>query len=81
MAIKLGVSKSTYSRWETGKKVITFEHLLNLCNITKLSIDYTLSTSNEKVYYKNKTIFKNKINQTKKRKNHKQSHKQPLKYD
>ncbi len=48
MAEKLKVSKSTYGRWETGEKIIPLKHLVNLCNLTNITLDYSLGFSNEK---------------------------------
>jgi transcriptional regulator with XRE-family HTH domain len=53
LAEKLHVSKSTYARWETGEKIIPLEHLIDLCNLAKESIDYALSLSDKR---KNLTI-------------------------
>lgn len=48
MIEKLNVSKSTYSRWETGEKIIPLKHLVNFCNEMHISIDYLLGISNDK---------------------------------
>lgn len=60
LANKLKVSESTYSRWETGEKIIPFKHLITLCNITKLSIDYILGITDEKSYFENFIIINKK---------------------
>lgn len=60
LANKLKVSESTYSRWETGEKIIPFKHLITLCNITKLSIDYILEITDEKSYFENFIIINKK---------------------
>ncbi len=52
IANKLKVSKSTYARWESGEKIIPFKYLINLCNLTKFSIDYTLGIVNKRTYLK-----------------------------
>lgn len=44
----LNVSKSTYSRWETGEKIIPLKHLVNLCNELQISIDFLLGISENK---------------------------------
>ena len=61
LAKLLNVSQSTYSRWETGEKIIPFKHLINLCNITKLSVNYTLGITNEKKYFKDDILIDKKI--------------------
>ncbi len=48
IANKLKVSKSTYGRWETGEKIIPIKHLINLCNLANISLDYALGITNEK---------------------------------
>lgn len=48
MANLLHVSKSNYARWETREKIIPLKHLVNLCNLTKLTLDYVLSLSDDK---------------------------------
>ena len=44
----LNVGKSTYARWETGEKIIPLEHLIDLCNYAKITIDYALAFTNTK---------------------------------
>lgn len=46
----LGVSKSTYGRWETDEAIIPLFHLNNLCNYFKVSMDYITGLSNERCY-------------------------------
>ena len=48
MANKLKVSKSTYARWETGEKIIPLIHLVNLYNLSNVSLDYILGLSDKK---------------------------------
>lgn len=48
MAELLNVSKSNYARWETSEKIIPLKHLVDFCNLTKLSLDYALSLNNKK---------------------------------
>lgn len=48
MADLLHTSKSNYARWETREKIIPLKHLIKLCNLTKLTLDYVLSLSNDK---------------------------------
>ena len=36
----IGVNRSTYSGWENGYDDIPLKHLIKLCNILKLNIDY-----------------------------------------
>lgn len=55
----LGVSKSTYSRWETGDKLIPLKHLVNLCNYLEISLDYALGLSNIKEKKKQKIFIHN----------------------
>ena len=54
MAKKLNISKSTYSRWETGETLIPLKHLKDLCNLTMISMDYALGLINEKKVLKEK---------------------------
>lgn len=60
IADKLGVSKSTYARWETGEKIIPLIHLVNLCNLTNISLDYVIGLSDKKDKINNKIVL-NKI--------------------
>lgn len=53
-AEKLNISKSTYSRWETGEKIIPLKHLINLCNYTNTSCDYIFGLSENKKNLKKK---------------------------
>jgi len=65
LASKLKISKSTVSRWETGEKIIPLKHLISLCNLAKVSLDYALGISNKNT--KNfKAIVINKENISKK---------------
>ena len=48
LAKKLHMSKSNVSRWETGEKVIPLRHLITLCNMTHISLDFALGLSNDK---------------------------------
>ena len=50
MAKIIGVSKSTYARWETDEAIIPLIHLNNLCNYFKCSMDYMVGLSEVKVY-------------------------------
>ena len=62
----LGVSKSTYSRWETDENLIPLNHLNDLCNYFKVSIDYMIGLTDQKQYKNvntrlNKTIIGNRL--------------------
>ena len=46
----LGVSKSTYSRWETGEKIIPTEHLVMYCNYFKVSMDFVFGLDRKNNY-------------------------------
>ena len=46
----MGVSKSTYGRWETDETIIPLNHLNNLCNYFKVSMDYMTGLSKIKCY-------------------------------
>ena len=46
----LGISKSTYNRWETGDVFIPLKHLNTLCNFYKVSMDYIIENTNIKNY-------------------------------
>lgn len=61
LADKLNVSKSTYARWETGERIIPLEHLVDLCNLTKISLDYAFSISNNRKELNKKIIINKKI--------------------
>lgn len=47
----LGVSEFTISGWETGKDYIPLRHLIKLCNLYNLSIDYILGIKRKNVGY------------------------------
>lgn len=49
-ADKLGVSKSTYARWETGERIIPLNHLNQFCNFYDVSMDYLIGISKKKNY-------------------------------
>lgn len=61
LADKLNVSKSTYARWETGERIIPLEHLFDLCNLAKISLDYAFSISNNRKELNKKIIINKKI--------------------
>lgn len=46
----MGVSKSTYARWETDEAIIPLVHLNNLCNYFDVSMDYMTGLSKQKNY-------------------------------
>lgn len=46
----MGVSKSTYARWETDEAIIPLVHLNDLCNYFNVSMDYITGFSNKKNY-------------------------------
>lgn len=46
----LGISKSTYNRWETGDVFIPLKHLNALCNFYNVSMDYIIENTNIKNY-------------------------------
>lgn len=61
MAIKLGIGKSTYARWETMEQIIPLERLNTFCNIFNVSMDYTLKLSKDNIKYKNLNKLDKKI--------------------
>ena len=61
LADKLNVSKSTNARWETGERIIPLEHLVDLCNLAKISLDYAFSISNNRKELNKKIIINKKI--------------------
>lgn len=61
LAQKLEVSKSTYARWEIGEKVIPLKHLVDLCNLTNVSLDYALGLSSSKRDLNEKLVIDNKV--------------------
>ena len=48
LAEELNISKSTLARWETGESIIPLEHLVDLCNLSKRSLDYAFGLSNNR---------------------------------
>ena len=50
MASLMGVSKSTYARWETDEAIIPLTHLNDLCNYFDVSMDYITGFSKQKNY-------------------------------
>lgn len=50
MAKIMGVSKSTYSRWETDEAIIPLFHLNNICNYFDVSMDYITGFSKTRNY-------------------------------
>ncbi len=50
MAKAMGVSKSTYARWETDEAIIPLVHLNDLCNHFDISMDYITGLTKEKNY-------------------------------
>lgn len=64
MANVLGVSKSTYARWETGEEIIPLKHFTNFCNYFNVTMDYVLGLSKKNEFNKYnycKKIDKEKI--------------------
>lgn len=57
----LGISKSTYSRWETDENIIPLNHLNDLCNYFKVSMDYMTGLTDEKQYKDTNTKLNKKI--------------------
>ena len=49
-AALMGVSKSTYARWETDEAIIPLFHLNDLCNYFDVSMDYITGFTNKKNY-------------------------------
>lgn len=50
MAKILGVSQSNYGRWELDDNFIPLNHLNNLCNYFKVSMDYMIGITDERNY-------------------------------
>lgn len=46
----LGVKRSTYAGWETGKDTIPFKRIIMLSKYYKVSIDYIMGLSNKNEY-------------------------------
>ncbi len=46
----MGVSKSTYARWETDEAIIPLSHLNDLCNYFNVSMDYITGFSKKRNY-------------------------------
>lgn len=47
----LGVSKSTYARWETAEEIIPLNHLNNYCKHFKVTMDYLLNLTDDNFYF------------------------------
>lgn len=47
----LGVSKSTYARWETTEEIIPLNHLNNYCKHFKVTMDYLLNLTDDNFYF------------------------------
>lgn len=45
LATLLGVSKSTYARWETQEQIIPLNRLNDFCNLFRVSMDYAMGIS------------------------------------
>ncbi len=56
----LGVSKSTYARWETMEEIISLNHLNDFCNYFKVTMDYMLNLADLNEFYN--TNSKRKLN-------------------
>lgn len=74
MAEIMGVSKSTYARWETDEAIIPLKHLNNLCNYFDVSMDYITGFTKEKNYKNinkklNKVIIGNRLKEFRKSNN------------
>jgi len=52
VALKLGIGKSTYGRWETQERIIPLDRLNDFCNIYNVSMDYVMNLSNNNISYK-----------------------------
>lgn len=62
IASAIGISRRTYSSWETGNKIIPLKHLNTICNYYDVSMDYVMGLSKEKKKYNiQKIIFLNKL--------------------
>ena len=57
----LGISKKTYSLYETQEKIIPIKHLNKLCNYFNVSIDYVLKLSKTKTYLNSKNTINTKL--------------------
>ena len=62
VAKKLGVARSSYAMWETGKDIIPIKRLNDFCNLFNVSLDFALGLSSNKNYENmKKVIDKNSI--------------------
>ena len=50
MAKIIGISKSQYSRWETGEQFIPIRHLNFICNYFNTSIDYIFGITKKRYF-------------------------------
>lgn len=48
MAIQIDISRPSYTLYENGKNTPTFENLIKIANILKISLDYLCGLSNIK---------------------------------
>lgn len=65
----IGVSKSTYSRWETQESFIPVKHLTTISQNYKYSFDYILNLTNKNNYKKfnvNKKVSASRIKEIRK---------------
>lgn len=74
MADKMKISKSYYSAFETGEKIIPLNHLINFCNLFHLSIDYALGIKDFNIAPEKHFVFKKEIYCERIRKLRKQHH-------
>ena len=70
----LGISRQTYSEWETLKNFIPLKHLNNYCNIFDFSMDYVMQLTNKNIKYSkikelNKIYIGNKLRNFRKNEN------------
>lgn len=49
----MNMSQSGYSKYETGKIILSANVLIKFCNATRVSTDYILGLSDDLKYYEN----------------------------
>lgn len=54
----LGIDQRVYSNYETGKRLIPVDYLINLAILYKTSLDYLVGLTDEKMVYPRKNLKK-----------------------
>ena len=54
IADALGVERTRYTKWESGKSYPSFDILVSICDLLNISADYLMGMIDEKRYFPNK---------------------------